>query len=251
MGREARGAQGPALDQTGLTVWPTRTVYDVRRRRARAHPHVHDAVLPHDLDVLSRPATYLTWDAVSTDGRPHDVALYFDASSELAVNTPDQPVTWGRLQLGDSRCPARRLARPAGARRNRATTSGSTGAISTPCPPRRTWPRSPATATPRDAALRRQGHAAGRRRLHRPAAYPARPGVVLAFAWQMRGVASQPVHRASGARVRRRVLRSSTSTGGFGRGGGGTARRPATCLTSALERLRSPGCACACSSTTS
>ena len=44
-------------------------------------------------DVLSRPATYLTWDLTSTDGASHDVSLYFDASSDLVVNTAEQPVT--------------------------------------------------------------------------------------------------------------------------------------------------------------
>src|SRR5487761_2157107 len=52
------------------------------------------AVLPEDLEVLSRPVTYLTWAAQSTDTQKHAVSVYFDASSELAVNQPDQPVTF-------------------------------------------------------------------------------------------------------------------------------------------------------------
>ena len=36
--------------------------------------------LPDDLDVLSRPLTYLEWSAASTDGREHEVAIYFDAA---------------------------------------------------------------------------------------------------------------------------------------------------------------------------
>ena len=36
-------------------------------------------------------------------------SLYFDASSELAVNTAEQPVTWGRFRLGAARRAPRRL----------------------------------------------------------------------------------------------------------------------------------------------
>ena len=42
--------------------------------------------LPDDLDVLSRPATYLTADVRAADGRAHAISLYFDASALLAVN---------------------------------------------------------------------------------------------------------------------------------------------------------------------
>jgi hypothetical protein len=52
------------------------------------------------LEVLSRPATYLTWRVSSTDAKNHQVAIYFDAGSELTVNTREEPVTWGRYRLG-------------------------------------------------------------------------------------------------------------------------------------------------------
>jgi hypothetical protein len=47
--------------------------------------------------------TYLTFEARATDGATHDLALYFDAGATLAVNTPDQRVTWSRFELGDLR----------------------------------------------------------------------------------------------------------------------------------------------------
>ena len=57
--------------------------------------------LPDDLDVLSRPVTYLTFEFRSADGKPHDVQLYFDASAELAVNVPSQEVAWSQEQVGE------------------------------------------------------------------------------------------------------------------------------------------------------
>ncbi len=53
-------------------------------------------LLMTDLDVLSRPVQYISYRVRATDGKTHDVQLYTDASAELAVNTPDQLVTWQR-----------------------------------------------------------------------------------------------------------------------------------------------------------
>jgi hypothetical protein len=97
MGRE-RG-QGAELPQTRLQVLPTRTIYEFAGGGIRLGLTFFTPALPDDLDVLSRPLTYLEWTAASTDGAPHEVAIYFDASSELVINTNDQPVVSGRFQL--------------------------------------------------------------------------------------------------------------------------------------------------------
>ena len=52
-----------------------------------------------DLDVLSRPVTYVTMQTRSVDGKDHTVQLYFDATAEWAVNTADQQVKWSREQV--------------------------------------------------------------------------------------------------------------------------------------------------------
>lgn len=51
---------------------------------------------PEDLDVLSRPITYLSWSAIATDGHVHDVSLFLDVDPGIAVNDLAQPVTWSR-----------------------------------------------------------------------------------------------------------------------------------------------------------
>ena len=93
--------QFQALRQKSVEVLPTRTVYTFEGEGIRLTFTFLTPALPHDLDALSRPLTYLVWDAQSTDGRPHRVSLYFDAGYELAVNRPDQRVTWGRVKLGE------------------------------------------------------------------------------------------------------------------------------------------------------
>jgi hypothetical protein len=96
MGRE-RG-ETPVLEQKSLEVLPTRTIYEFAGAGVKVGLTFFTPALPNDLDVLSRPVTYLEWSVSSTSGE-HAVELYFDASAELVVNTADQPVGWSRYHL--------------------------------------------------------------------------------------------------------------------------------------------------------
>jgi hypothetical protein len=97
MGRERQA--GNELAQTRLEVLPTRTIYEFAGAGAKVGLTFFTPALPDDLDVLSRPLTYLEWSTASSDGREHAVEIYFDAGSDLVVNTPDQPVLAARYQL--------------------------------------------------------------------------------------------------------------------------------------------------------
>ncbi len=90
----------PAFPQTRLTVTPTRSIYDFDNHHVHVTLTFMTAALPHDLEVLSRPLSYLTWQVRSSDGKPHTVSLYDSTSSLLAVNTPDQAVAWKRATAG-------------------------------------------------------------------------------------------------------------------------------------------------------
>jgi len=102
MGRDAvpRGRQAlPALDQKSVEVLPTRTLYAFSGSGIDLGLTFFTPALPDDLDVLSRPLTYIEWKASSNDGRPHEVSIYFDASGDLAVNTAEEPVLSSRYML--------------------------------------------------------------------------------------------------------------------------------------------------------
>jgi hypothetical protein len=92
MGAEPAGV--PALAQTDLQVLPTRTIYTFAGAGVGLTLTFTTAALPGDINLLSRPVTYVTWSAKSADSQKHDVAIYFDASSEIAVNDANQPVTF-------------------------------------------------------------------------------------------------------------------------------------------------------------
>jgi hypothetical protein len=91
----------PALKQISRTIWPTRTIYDFEDAGIHLTLIFFTPALPEDLDILSRPVTYVSWDVHSTDGQSHAVSLYFDATSQLATNTGDDTVVWGRERVGD------------------------------------------------------------------------------------------------------------------------------------------------------
>jgi hypothetical protein len=84
----------PALRQQRLLVEPTRTVVEFAGGGVALRLTFATAALPDDIDLLARPVTYLTYEARSTDGQVHDVAVYFDANAELTVNVPSQEVVW-------------------------------------------------------------------------------------------------------------------------------------------------------------
>ena len=99
LGTEPPGT--PALPQVGLRVLPTRTLYDFEGRGIHVTLTFTTALLAGDLDILSRPVTYLTWEVRSVEAKSHAVSLYYDNSAELVVNKPDQPVVWSREKVGD------------------------------------------------------------------------------------------------------------------------------------------------------
>jgi hypothetical protein len=97
MGADPR--QVPAMQQTSLEVTPLHTIYTFETAGVRLQVTFFTAAFPNDLDALSRPVDYLTWNITSTDSRPHAVDLLLDASPVIAVDTNDQDVTWGRSML--------------------------------------------------------------------------------------------------------------------------------------------------------
>jgi hypothetical protein len=80
----------PALPQVGLEVLPTRTIYSFAGEGISLKLTFMTPALADDLEVLARPVTYVVFDAVSTDQKPHQVRATVTASGELAVNKPDQ-----------------------------------------------------------------------------------------------------------------------------------------------------------------
>ncbi|MCC7374997.1 MAG: DUF4965 domain-containing protein [Verrucomicrobiales bacterium] len=82
----------PALEQKSLEVLPTRTVVRFEGAGIAVTLTFMTPAIPEDIDLLSRPVTYVTCEAKSTDGKPHEIQWYLDASGELTVNNGNQEV---------------------------------------------------------------------------------------------------------------------------------------------------------------
>lgn len=86
----------PAMQQVSLTVKATSTNYVFESAGVRLSLSFFTPAFPQDLAILSRPVTYLSWDATTLDGKSHQVAVCLDIDPRIAVNSADQPVVWGR-----------------------------------------------------------------------------------------------------------------------------------------------------------
>jgi hypothetical protein len=95
-------ANVPAMEQLGVVVWATRTIYQFLGGGIQLSVTFLSPVIPSNPELFARPATYITWSVRSADGQSHDVTLYFDCGAGWVVNRPDEIVAEGRENLGDT-----------------------------------------------------------------------------------------------------------------------------------------------------
>lgn len=85
-----------AAQQTSCTVHATRTAYTFRCGPAEVQLDFVTPLLLDDLDLLSRPVTYVTFRGRCTDGRARRIDCYVDMTGAMAVNLPHERVFWSR-----------------------------------------------------------------------------------------------------------------------------------------------------------
>jgi len=98
-GRPMRFMGGPevlaeSVRQVSLQVRPTQTVYVFEAGAVELEVVFLSPLLMDDLELLSRPASYVHFRTRSRDGRSHRVEAYLDMTSQWAVNAPHQKVLW-------------------------------------------------------------------------------------------------------------------------------------------------------------
>jgi hypothetical protein len=82
------------MKQISLKVLPTNTAYQFAGAGLKITVTFTSPLLVKDIEVLSRPVTYVSWKVESTDGKAHDIQVYFACGSELSVNKTDQEIGW-------------------------------------------------------------------------------------------------------------------------------------------------------------
>lgn len=86
--------------QTKVEVKATQTVYQFDCGGLTVDITFTSPLIMNDLDLLSRPVSYISFKARSNDGKSHDTQIYFGASSNLAVNIPSQLVEAQQSSIG-------------------------------------------------------------------------------------------------------------------------------------------------------
>lgn len=83
--------------QKSVSLEATQTVYNFTCGKVDLKLTFTSPLLLKDLDLMSRPVSYVSYKVKSNDGAKHDVDVYFGASSNLAVNSAAQEVAAEQL----------------------------------------------------------------------------------------------------------------------------------------------------------
>ncbi len=79
--------------QKQADVQPTATIYDFTCGPVDLRVTFLAPLLLDNLELVSRPVNYITYDVAANDGKKHDVKIYFEASPLWAVDYPSQKTT--------------------------------------------------------------------------------------------------------------------------------------------------------------
>lgn len=73
----------PVIKQSDVKVFPTKTVYVFENDIVRINLIFWTPLLLNDLDLMSRPISYISYDICLKDSKKHDIEVYFDISAEI------------------------------------------------------------------------------------------------------------------------------------------------------------------------
>ncbi|MBS1598905.1 MAG: DUF4965 domain-containing protein [Bacteroidetes bacterium] len=90
-----------AAEQKSVDMNATQTIYQFACGKVDLTLTFTSPLLINDLDILSRPVSYISFKVKSNDEAAHEVRLYFGASTDLAVDMPSQVVNVQQYQSGN------------------------------------------------------------------------------------------------------------------------------------------------------
>ncbi len=90
-----------SLRQVSLEITPTRSIYRFEGASLAVKLTFMTPALSEDIDLLSRPITYVSYEMKAIDEQLHEVAIFFSASGELTVNESQQLVDASTESFGD------------------------------------------------------------------------------------------------------------------------------------------------------
>ena len=87
--------------QTHVMMNATQTIYQFTCGKADLKVTFTSPLLLNDLDLLTRPVSYVSFAVKANDGASHDAKIYFGASTDIAVNVPTQEVKTSKYISGN------------------------------------------------------------------------------------------------------------------------------------------------------
>lgn len=93
-------ADVPSLPQTGLSITPTTTAYTFQSENTQIELKFRTPAIPYDLDLLSRPITYILFSAKSLDGLGRKVQFHFSVGGDVCTSSDDQVVRSSHNKAG-------------------------------------------------------------------------------------------------------------------------------------------------------
>ncbi len=90
---EALDIKTDVATQTHVNIQATSTQYTFSCGKVNLKVDFTSPLLANNVKLTARPISYISYAVNATDGKTHQVDVYFSASSNIAVNNPTQPVS--------------------------------------------------------------------------------------------------------------------------------------------------------------
>ncbi|MDE3181962.1 MAG: DUF4965 domain-containing protein [Bacteroidota bacterium] len=87
--------------QQNVKVQATQTIYNFSCGPVDLNVKFISPLLLNNMEILSRPVSYITYAVKSTNNKSHNVQIYFGASSDISVNVPSQEVAANSTKTRD------------------------------------------------------------------------------------------------------------------------------------------------------
>ena len=89
----------PAARCISSEVSPTTTTFTYQESGIEIKLSFLSPLLAEDIDLVTRPLSYVSWSFTSVDKKSHSAEIYFDISGLAAVDNRSQPVAFGRQSV--------------------------------------------------------------------------------------------------------------------------------------------------------
>lgn len=87
------------LRQTDVKILPLQTIYTFENEKISLEVTFMTPLTLNDLDLMSRPVSYISYTVRAKDKKPHKVKIYFDISAEAATDSVEQSVEFFKTPL--------------------------------------------------------------------------------------------------------------------------------------------------------